>query len=132
VEEKTMALPRLNFQVTIPASGVTPIVAGLPGNTGALSGPQNTPGGFTPWAVGDIQVQYLLLQNNSAHAIRYGGPSVSVTTPAAVNGGTAGNGVLLLSSGTGLATLGIELTTNLLEWYVSGTPGDVVDILYIP
>ncbi len=130
-----MALPRLNFQVTIPLSGVTPISAGLPANTGALSGPQNTPGGFTPWAVGDVQVQWLQFQNNSAHNIRYGGPNVSVTNPPAVNGGTAGNGILLPGGQPGAAgnvSLAIELTTNLLEWYVAGTPGDVIDILFLP
>jgi hypothetical protein len=130
-----MALPRLNFQVTIPASGSTPIVAGLPANTGAVSGPANTAGGFTPWPIGDIQVQWLQIQNNSAHAIRYGGPNVSVTLPAAANGGTAGNGILLAPGspgGAGSQSTPIAYTTNLSEWYVAGTPGDVIDILFLP
>jgi hypothetical protein len=127
-----MALPRLNFQVTIPASGITPIIAGIPANTGALSGPQNTAGGFTPWAVGDCIVQWLQIQNNSAHDIRYGGPNVSVTVPAAVNLGAAGNGILLNSGGAGAQSTPINYSTNLAEWYVAGTPGDVVDILFIP
>src|SRR5665213_1127793 len=127
-----MALPRLNFQVTIPTSGITPIIAGIPANTGALSGPQNSAGGFTPWAVGDCIVQWLQIQNNSAHDIRYGGPNVSVTAPAAVNGGAAGNGILLTSGSAGAQSTPINYSTNLAEWYVAGTPGDVVDILFIP
>jgi len=127
-----MALPRLNFQVTIPASGVTPIVAGLPANTGAIGGPFNTPGGFTPWPIGDLFVQWLQFQNNAAHAIRYGGPNVSVTAPGAVNGGAAGNGILLAPGGAGSQSTPINYSTNLSEWYVAGTPGDVIDILFIP
>ena len=130
-----MALPRLNFQVTIPASGITPIIAGIPANTGALSGPQNTAGGFTPWAVGDCIVQWLQFQNNAANPIRYGGPNVSVTTPAAVNLGTAGNGMLLPGGqpgGSGSMSTPINYSTNLAEWYVAGTPGDVIDILFLP
>ena len=121
-----------NLQVTIPASGITPIIAGIPANTGALSGPQNSAGGFTPWAVGDCIVQWLQIQNNSAHDIRYGGPNVSVTLPAAANLGTAGNGMLLTPGGAGAQSTPINYSTNLAEWYVAGTPGDVVDILFIP
>ena len=131
-----MALPRLNFQVTILA-GIkpTPIVSGLPANTGASSGSPSTPGGFTPWALGDIQVQWLQFQNNTAHNIRYGGPNVSVTVPAAVNSGTAGNGILLSGGqpgGSGSLSAPFNLTTNLSEWYLAGVAGDVIDVLYLP
>jgi hypothetical protein len=131
-----MALPRLTFQVTILAgTKPTAIISGLPANTGAPSGSPSLPGGFTPWALGDIQVQWLQFQNNSAHNIRYGGPNVSVTAPAAVNGGTAGNGMLLPGGqpgGSGSQSTPIAYTTNLSEWYLSGTAGDVIDVLFLP
>jgi hypothetical protein len=55
-----------------------------------------------------------------------------VTVPAAVNLGAAGNGILLNSGGAGAQSTPINYSTNLAEWYVAGTPGDVVDILFIP
>jgi hypothetical protein len=124
-----MALPRLNFQVTIPASGVTPITAGLPVPTGGAGSLK------TAMPLGNQLVQWLQFQNNAAHGIRYGGQGVSATTPAAVNGGTAGNGILLPGGqpgGSGSQSTPISYSTNLADWYIAGTAGDVIDVLYIP
>src|ERR1700722_13649103 len=43
----------------------------------------------------------MIIQNNSAHNIRYGDSTASVTTPTAVNGGTAGKGILVIPGGSG-------------------------------
>jgi hypothetical protein len=73
----------------------------------------------------------LVFQNNSAHPIRVGDdPRVSVTTPAAVNGGTAGFGQLVNPGGaynSGTFTSG---AANLKNWYIAGTATDVIDWQY--
>ena len=115
-----------NFQVTIPASGIVNIAEGLPANTG--SGPAL----FDP---ANQFVQWLQFQNNAAHDIRYGGPNVSVTSPPAANGGTAGNGILLSRGspgGAGSLSTPINYSTALRSWYIAGTEGDVIDVLAIP
>jgi hypothetical protein len=73
----------------------------------------------------------LWFQNNSAHSIRVGdSASVSMTVPAAVNGGTAGFGTLVLAGGSvnvGTFTSG---ATDLNQWYIAGTNTDVIDYRY--
>lgn len=82
-----------------------------------------------------LMVQWLTFQNNSAHAVRYGNDkTVSVTTPAAVNGGTAGKGILLSPGspgGAGSQSTPITYGTSLRDWWIAGTPGDVIDVLTI-
>ena len=84
-------MPNLTLQVTIPASGVVNLSTALP----MLSS------GQVPMTLsGTLYVEFLQFQNNSAHPIRYGTDRlVSMTTPAAANGGTAGRGLLVSDAG---------------------------------
>jgi hypothetical protein len=109
-----------SFQVTIPPAvsprtdGVISLAAGLPVTT-----PANT------------YVQKLTVQNNSAHSIRYGDKSVSTTIPPAVNGGTAGKGILILATGSNNDGSFVEYGLYISDRYVAGTPGDVIDYDFI-
>jgi hypothetical protein len=74
----------------------------------------------------------LVIQNNSAHPIRCGdSPSVSVTTPTAVNGGTAGFGLLVQSGGSSGGAFATSGAFNLKQFYIAGTSTDVIDWEYI-
>lgn len=79
------------------------------------------------------RVMQLVIQNNSAHAIRVGdSPLVSTTTPASANGGTAGFGILVgvgSNWNSGTFTSGAQ---QLTQWYVAGTNTDVIDYQYTP
>ncbi|MFZ3343315.1 MAG: hypothetical protein WA213_20730 [Terriglobales bacterium] len=105
----------ISFQVTIPDAGVVNLQTAIFGaNPSFLES--------------NAYVQWLVFQNNSAHPCRYGTSHlVSVTTPAAVNGGTAGLGTLLLPGGAGSQSTPITYSTMLSEWWIAGTPGDVID-----
>jgi hypothetical protein len=75
----------------------------------------------------------LIFQNNSAHAIRVGDDArVSVTTPAAVNGGTAGFGLLLQPGGSSGGALATSGAFNVKNWYIAGTATDVIDWQFTP
>jgi len=119
-------MANLTLQLTIPASGVGNLANALPVPTGG-SGP------LTATVVGNLYVQWLTIQNNAAHNIRYGlDNKVSVTTPAAVNGGTAGRGILLAAGspgGAGSQSTPVTYSTYLSDWWIAGTAGDVIDIL---
>jgi len=69
------------------------------------------------------------IQNNSAHACRYGDATVSVTTPGAVNGGTAGKGMLLTPGGSGNTGTVSGQQGDASQFYIAGTSGDVIDVL---
>jgi hypothetical protein len=74
----------------------------------------------------------LVFQNNSAHPIRVGdSASVSVTTPAAVNGGTAGFGLLIQPGGSSGGMFATSGALNLKLFYIAGTSTDVIDWEYI-
>lgn len=105
----------LVFQVTIPAAGVVNLQTAL--------------FGANPTAIeANAYVQWITFQNNSAHEIRYGtSPLVSVTTPAAVAGGTAGFGIRLTVGGAGSQSTPVTYATMLSEWWIAGTVGDVID-----
>jgi len=118
-------MANLLLQVTIPSGGKAQVSSFLPANNGV---------GNAVFAPGNIFVQWLTFQNNSAHSIRYGDQSVSVTTPAAVNGGTAGKGMLLAPGspgGAGSQSTPVNYGTYLSDWWIAGTAGDVIDVLYI-
>ena len=104
-------------QVTIPASGKVSLAEGLqqPGvATGAgVGGPQ----------IGNLYVQFLTIQNNSAGAIRYGDVTVSPTRGMALSAGTPG--------GAGTQSTPINYATYLSDWYVAGAAGLVIDFLFI-
>ena len=72
----------------------------------------------------------MIIQDNAANNIRYGDSTVSITTPAAVNGGTAGKGILLYSGGGSGSTGTISgQQGDASQFYIAGTPGDVIDVL---
>lgn len=118
-------MANLLLQVTIPASGKAKVSSFLPTNNGV---------GNAVFDSGNIYVQWLAFQNNAANPIRYGDQSVSMTTPAAVNGGTAGKGILLAAGSPGMSgsqSTPINYGTYLSDWWIAGTAGDVIDVLYI-
>jgi hypothetical protein len=117
-------MANLTLQLVIPINGVGNLSQALPQPTGGAGNVVGQP------PVGNLYVQWLTIQNNSAHNIRYGTTkSVSTTIPAAVNGGTAGYGILLTPGGAGSQSTPITYATYLSDWWISGTVGDVIDIL---
>jgi hypothetical protein len=75
----------------------------------------------------------LVIQNNAAHAIRVGdSTSVSMTVPAAVNGGTAGFGMLVQPGGSWNSGAFTSGAAYLKTWYIAGTSTDVIDYQYQP
>ena len=100
-------MPMMSIQVTIPASGKVQVSTGIPSNF------QN-----------DILVQWLQFQNNAAHTVRYGDWSVSSTKGMMLANGSPG--------GAGSQSTPIGYSTMITDWWVAGTAGDVVDVLFIP
>lgn len=91
------------LQVTLLA-GATQIVAN-----------QDFPGGGA-----QIYCSYLVIQNNSAANLRVGDNTVTAT-----------RGLLLTPGGSSnTATINPPRGTRLSDWWLFGTVGDVVDILY--
>lgn len=87
----------------------------------------------TQLQVAPQRAMQLVIQNNSAHAIRVGdSSSVSMTTPVAANGGTAGFGILVQPGGSIAAGTFTSGATNLWQWYIAGTATDVIDYQYTP
>lgn len=70
-----------------------------------------------------IPVRQLYVQNNAGHNIRVGDSATSST-----------RGALLLSTANGSITSGLAdfyASSNLNQWYIAGTNGDVIDIIYV-
>lgn len=86
--------------------------------------------GVTQVSTTNFYCSVLQFQNNSAHTIRVGDSTVSMTVPAAVAGGAAGKGILIFSTGSNLWAVPIERGTVLSEWWIAGTVGDVIDYGY--
>ncbi len=87
--------------------------------------------GATQLISGPTRGMNLLIQNNSAHACRVADSAkVSITTPAAVNGGTAGFGILLQPGGAEGGSFATSGAFNLNKWYIAGTLGDAIDYQY--
>ena len=81
-----------------------------------------------------LPFQVFLIQNNSAHAIRVGDYTVSMTVPASVNGGTAGKGILIEPGSPGGSqelSPGLEYTGDMTEFYIAGTATDVIDVMVL-
>jgi hypothetical protein len=110
-------MANLLLQVTIPASGKAPLSTGLPSNTGGQGI------GVAPPQVGNIYVQQLQIQNNSAGAIRYGDFSVSTTRGILLAAGTPG--------GAGNLGAFINYGLYLSDVWVAGAAGLVIDVFYI-
>lgn len=68
-------------------------------------------------------VRQVMFQNNGANPMRVGGRETSATV-----------GAKLLSASVGSLNAGAfsAANTNLSEWFVAGTNGDVVDVVFIP
>jgi hypothetical protein len=74
----------------------------------------------------NINIQSLVVQDNAVHNIRVGDSTV-----------TTSKGLLLAAAspapgGSLNVTLNFPRGTILSQWYVAGTQGDVVDVLYEP
>ncbi len=78
------------------------------------------PGTVQPSPMASPYFQQLLIQNNSAAVIRIGDSTVSATRG------------ISIASGGGLFDFGsfVDYATELNEWFVFGTSGDVVDIMF--
>ena len=100
------------LQVTL-GTGATPIVpkAVVPSNS--------------------LPFQVFVIQNNSAHPIRVGDYTASMTVPTAANGGTAGKGILITPSGSQTLSPGLEYSGDLTEFFISGTATDVIDVMIL-
>jgi hypothetical protein len=90
------------LQVTL-GSGATQVIA----NQDTVTGGYNT------------YCSLLIIQNNATHNVRAGDNTVSST-----------KGILITPSGSLTANLFIVRGTLLSQWYLYGTQGDVIDILY--
>lgn len=103
-----------NLKVTIPASGKAHISDFLPQPSG---GPGNLKSNVM--GNGNIYVQQMILQNQGSNDMHFG----DATT-------TATNGLLI--SSTGAANLGsfINYASYISDWWVVGTAGDVLFVLY--
>jgi hypothetical protein len=108
-------MANLNLKVTIGASGKTQISTALPQPTG---GPGNVVG--QP-PVGNTYAQQLIFQNQSAANNMWIGDATTTNT----------NGLLLTPSGTSNFGAFINYGSYLSDWWVVGTPGDVLFVLYI-
>ena len=96
----------VTYQITIPASGKVRIT--------------DTTAGFFVNVPANTMVQTLLIQNNAAHSIRVGDSTVTST-----------KGVQITASGSSNFGAFMNYNTMLSDWWIDGTAGDVIDILYI-
>lgn len=71
-----------------------------------------------------IFVQTLMVQDNAAHNVRVGDSTVSSTKGILISLGSPG--------GSYNTTLNFPRGTILSQWYLAGTEGDVIDVLYEP
>lgn len=68
-----------------------------------------------------INYQFVLFQNNGSNTMRLGDASVSNT-----------KGIIIQQTGSLESSLALTYTGTINSWYVAGTQGDVLDILYEP
>jgi hypothetical protein len=87
--------------------------------------------GTVQFTTGPQRGMNLQIQNNSAASVRAGdSPNVSLTTPAAVNGGHAGLGILLLPGGADGGSFATSGAVNLNQWYAAFSAAGVIDYQY--
>lgn len=91
-------------QVTIPAGGKVQLQTGLPSTVYV-----------------NQYVQFLTVQNNGGNEMRFGDETVSAT-----------RGIKLTASGASSQSSPFIYSTMISDWWVQGTPGDVLDFLFIP
>lgn len=70
-----------------------------------------------------ISFQSLTIQNNSADPVRVGDTNVSATRGILLAGGSPGGSITIDSL--------MEYSSDLSEWYLFGTQGDIIDVLYL-
>lgn len=68
--------------------------------------------------------QALIFQNNAAHIVRIGDSQVSATRGYSLAPASAGDSLP--------ASFPLEYATDLTEWWIFGTAGDVIDVLVFP
>jgi len=89
--------------------------------------------GTVRFTAGPLRGMNLQIQNNSAAAVRVGdSSSVSLTTPAAVNGGAAGFGILLQPGGADGGSFATSGAVYLNTWYAAFSAAGVIDYQYTP
>ena len=91
-------------QVTIPASGKIQLIAGIPATVNP-----------------NLSLQGIQPQNNGTHNMRFGDTSVSSTRGIIINP----------AGGSDTIQPPIAPNTMLSDWWVQGTPGDVLDFIFI-
>lgn len=77
----------------------------------------------TQLTASQIQVRQLMIQNNAAHLVRVGDSTVTSSKGIYLAAGPGGG-----SFNSGPVNI---YETFLSDWYVAGTNGDVVDVLYV-
>lgn len=92
-----------NGQVTIPSGGKIALASGIPSTVSP-----------------NQSLQCLQVQNNGNNNMRFGDGSVSQT-----------KGIILYPSGSSNLALAIAATSMISDWWVWGTPGDVLDFIFI-
>lgn len=75
-----------------------------------------------------LPFQVLVFQNNSNHLCTVGDSTVSATKGVLLSptGGASSSAVSMLTVSPAL-----EYTSDLYEWYIFGTAGDVIDVLLL-
>lgn len=71
-----------------------------------------------------VPVKQLFIQNNAAHTIRVGDSLVTSSRGALISSGSPGGSI---TSGA----FGIQAATDLNQWWINGTNGDVIDVIYV-
>lgn len=80
--------------------------------------------GTTQISATSIPVKQLFVQNNAAHTIRVGDKNTTSSRGALISSGSPGGSI---TSGA----FGIQQATDLQQWFINGTNGDVIDIIYV-
>jgi hypothetical protein len=71
-----------------------------------------------------IPIKQLFIQNNAAHTIRVGDSNTTSSRGALISSGSPGGSI---TSGS----FGIQQATDLQQWFINGTNGDVIDVIYV-
>ena len=71
-----------------------------------------------------IPVKQLFIQNNAAHTIRVGDVNTTSSRGALISSGSPGGSI---TSGA----FGMQAASDLNQWWINGTNGDVIDVIYI-
>jgi hypothetical protein len=71
-----------------------------------------------------VPIKQLFIQNNAAHTIRVGDINTTSSRGALISSGSPGGSI---TSGA----FGIQQATDLNQWFINGTNGDVIDVIYV-